>query len=64
MRKSKKKSPLSSINCDLKMQEMDFLEAHILSFFPVQHAPGPPERHTPAAIIGTAMPGLNPPFFS
>ena len=31
-------------------------------FFSVQHAPGPPERLTPAAIMGTAMPGLKPPF--
>ena len=44
------------------MQEMDILEAHILSFFPLQHAPGPPERITPAAIMGTAMLSLKPPF--
>ena len=34
---------------------MDILEARFLSFFPVQHAPEPPERITPAAIMGTAM---------
>ena len=40
----------------------EFLEAHILIFFPVQHATGPPERITPATIMGTAMPCLKPPF--
>ena len=57
-------TPQSSIDCDLKMQEMDISEAHILSFFPEQHDPGPPQRITPAAIMGTAMPGLKLPFFS
>ena len=45
------------------MQEMDILQAHILSaLFLVQHAPGPPEWISPAAIMGTAMPGLKLPF--
>ena len=44
------------------MQERDILGAHVLIFFPVQHAPGPPERITPEVIMVTAMPGLKPPF--
>ena len=56
-------STILIFNCDLKMQEMDILEAHILSFFPSAACPWTPERITPAAIMGTAMPGLKLAFF-
>ena len=50
MRKSKKKTPLVSIHCDLKIQEM--------ASFSGQHPPGPSYRPMPFAIVGTALPGL------
>ena len=39
-----KKTPLSSIDCDIKMQEMDILEAHILSFFTGAACPWTPRE--------------------
>ena len=66
MRKPKEKTPLFSIECDLKMQEMfpgnGILEVHILNFFPGKHVRRPPETLMPTAIMGMAMPGLRPPL--